>query len=138
MQCLFPENIKKEKRIKISLPFSYTFLFVFVILGRQKIKIKNKILGFGRRDSFITHRAFCDALAEESAKVQTTAGQPEAKPVVASPPPPPLTPSTTVVSPALSIQSSGSNKYGGLKIPHRPRLRRSKLEIELFQVYCLR
>ncbi|RWW08933.1 hypothetical protein GW17_00027599 [Ensete ventricosum] len=24
--------------------------------------------GFGRRDSFITHRAFCDALAEESAK----------------------------------------------------------------------
>ncbi|XXG45566.1 hypothetical protein AAC387_Pa02g0620 [Persea americana] len=27
---------------------------------------------FSRRDSFITHRAFCDALAEESAKVQTT------------------------------------------------------------------
>lgn len=25
---------------------------------------------FGRRDSFITHRAFCDALAEESAKAQ--------------------------------------------------------------------
>lgn len=28
---------------------------------------------FSRRDSFITHRAFCDALAEESAKVQTAA-----------------------------------------------------------------
>ncbi|KAJ6843362.1 uncharacterized protein M6B38_296245 [Iris pallida] len=28
---------------------------------------------FSRRDSFITHRAFCDALAEESAKTQTTA-----------------------------------------------------------------
>ncbi|KAI3916855.1 hypothetical protein MKW92_012442 [Papaver armeniacum] len=27
---------------------------------------------FSRRDSFITHRAFCDALAEESAKAQTT------------------------------------------------------------------
>ncbi|XP_074579783.1 zinc finger protein ENHYDROUS-like [Curcuma longa] len=27
---------------------------------------------FSRRDSFITHRAFCDALAEESAKTETT------------------------------------------------------------------
>ncbi|KAH7524070.1 zinc finger protein GAI-ASSOCIATED FACTOR 1 [Ziziphus jujuba] len=61
---------------------------------------------FSRRDSFITHRAFCDALAEESAKAQTLAGNSEAKAVVASPPPPPHTPSTTVVSPALSIQSS--------------------------------
>ncbi|KAF5468447.1 hypothetical protein F2P56_012597 [Juglans regia] len=68
---------------------------------------------FSRRDSFITHRAFCDALAEESARTQpleipssgpnTNAGH-----VVASspPPPPPLTPTTTVASPALSIQSS--------------------------------
>ncbi|KAF3446292.1 hypothetical protein FNV43_RR11471 [Rhamnella rubrinervis] len=62
---------------------------------------------FSRRDSFITHRAFCDALAEESAKAHTTAaGSSEAKAMVASPPPPPLTPSTSVVSPALSIQSS--------------------------------
>uniref|UniRef100_A0A1D1Y8G9 Protein EARLY HEADING DATE 2 n=1 Tax=Anthurium amnicola TaxID=1678845 RepID=A0A1D1Y8G9_9ARAE len=30
---------------------------------------------FSRRDSFITHRAFCDALAEESAKAQTTAAE---------------------------------------------------------------
>lgn len=66
---------------------------------------------FSRRDSFITHRAFCDALAEESARSQTLAvstdvNNPNAKVVVASPPPPPLTPSTTVVSPAMSIQSS--------------------------------
>lgn len=32
--------------------------------------------GFGRRDSFITHRAFCDALAEESAK---TGAKPQAE-----------------------------------------------------------
>ncbi|MQM21934.1 hypothetical protein Taro_054981 [Colocasia esculenta] len=36
---------------------------------------------FSRRDSFITHRAFCDALAEESAKAQ-----PPAPPAVEEPP----------------------------------------------------
>ncbi|XP_050363175.1 zinc finger protein GAI-ASSOCIATED FACTOR 1-like [Argentina anserina] len=72
---------------------------------------------FARRDSFITHRAFCDALAEESAKNQTLGGSqqlgnPNPNPdagkavLVASPPLPPLTPSNNVVSPALSIQSS--------------------------------
>lgn len=66
-----------------------------------------------RRDSFITHRAFCDALAEESARAQTLAimgkeGDINVKSAVASPPPPPLTPSTTVVSPGLSVQSSGN------------------------------
>ncbi|KAB2619637.1 zinc finger protein NUTCRACKER-like [Pyrus ussuriensis x Pyrus communis] len=74
---------------------------------------------FSRRDSFITHRAFCDALAEESAKTQTLvigpdgSMNPNSNPtpsaksgVVGSPPPPPHTPSNTVVSPALSIQSS--------------------------------
>ncbi|KDP38479.1 hypothetical protein JCGZ_04404 [Jatropha curcas] len=66
---------------------------------------------FSRRDSFITHRAFCDALAEESARAQTLTiigkeGNTNMKSVVASPPPPPLTPSTTVVSPGLSVQSS--------------------------------
>ncbi|KAF2299907.1 hypothetical protein GH714_005919 [Hevea brasiliensis] len=66
---------------------------------------------FSRRDSFITHRAFCDALAEESARAQTVTtmgkeGNTNVKSVVASPPPPPLTPSTTVVSPGLSVQSS--------------------------------
>ncbi|KAG6591325.1 Zinc finger protein ENHYDROUS, partial [Cucurbita argyrosperma subsp. sororia] len=63
---------------------------------------------FSRRDSFITHRAFCDVLAEESARAQTLA-LPYSKPKesdTVSPPPPPLTPTTTVVSPALSIHSS--------------------------------
>ncbi|WCJ35274.1 C2H2-like zinc finger protein [Euphorbia peplus] len=77
---------------------------------------------FSRRDSFITHRAFCDALAEESARAQTFTGlgkEENANVVknvvavgvgvgvgVASPPPPPLTPTTNVVSPGLSVQSS--------------------------------
>lgn len=80
---------------------------------------------FARRDSFITHRAFCDALAEESARARTlvisgSEGNVSASANVnvnanvgvavsvgvASPPQPPLTPSTTVVSPDLSIQSS--------------------------------
>ncbi|GMI96793.1 indeterminate(ID)-domain 2 [Hibiscus trionum] len=48
---------------------------------------------FSRRDSLFTHRAFCDALAEETAR----AGAP------ATPQPPqPLTPSTTMVSPPPS------------------------------------
>ncbi|RDY11780.1 Protein indeterminate-domain 7, partial [Mucuna pruriens] len=32
---------------------------------------------FSRRDSFITHRAFCDALAEESARAMTGTGNPQ-------------------------------------------------------------
>ncbi|KAL2241373.1 protein indeterminate-domain 2-like [Sesamum indicum] len=58
---------------------------------------------FSRRDSFITHRAFCDALAEESAKTQTlvaptspdedknveaAASPPQSPPPQASPAPP--------------------------------------------------
>ncbi|MFQ6642082.1 hypothetical protein Gotur_017972 [Gossypium turneri] len=51
---------------------------------------------FSRRDSFYTHRAFCDALAEENARAQAATFSP-----------PPLTPSTTtMVSPGLSTQSS--------------------------------
>ncbi|KAK1433573.1 hypothetical protein QVD17_10485 [Tagetes erecta] len=81
---------------------------------------------FSRRDSFITHRAFCDALAQESARSQTqnlqtinsdqhthNAHLPEADKVdagvispVCSPPPPPLTPSTGVLSPVQSVLSS--------------------------------
>ncbi|XP_051140315.1 zinc finger protein ENHYDROUS-like [Andrographis paniculata] len=41
---------------------------------------------FSRKDSFITHRAFCDALAEESAKAQPT---PAVGSSTTSPPPPP-------------------------------------------------
>ncbi|KAK4434511.1 Zinc finger protein ENHYDROUS [Sesamum alatum] len=76
---------------------------------------------FSRRDSFVTHRAFCDALAQEGPrtlsqplpatssggdlKVQVLAPPPP-PPAASSPPPPPLTPSTGVLSPVLSIQSS--------------------------------
>ncbi|KAL0438572.1 UNVERIFIED_CONTAM: Zinc finger protein ENHYDROUS [Sesamum latifolium] len=70
-----------------------------------------------QRDSFITHRAFCDALAQESARSQppvlpTSGGDMKVKvvepppPAASSPPPPPLTPSTAVWSPVLSIRSS--------------------------------
>ncbi|XP_022852442.1 protein indeterminate-domain 1-like isoform X1 [Olea europaea var. sylvestris] len=63
---------------------------------------------FSRKDSFITHRAFCDALAQESTRSPTLEVQ-----VVnggsSSPTPPPLTPSSTgVLSPVLSIQSSAA------------------------------
>ncbi|GAA0141277.1 non-receptor serine/threonine protein kinase [Lithospermum erythrorhizon] len=67
---------------------------------------------FSRRDSFITHRAFCDALAQESAKSQVVAESNSDEGVKveeirkSSSPPPPLTPSTGVVSPVFSIQSS--------------------------------
>ncbi|XP_024971778.1 protein indeterminate-domain 2-like isoform X2 [Cynara cardunculus var. scolymus] len=78
---------------------------------------------FSRRDSFITHRAFCDALAQESARSQTqnvvisnsdhhSHRQETAKvevtvlPPSCSPPPPPLTPSTGVLSPVPSVHSS--------------------------------
>ncbi|KAJ6732948.1 PROTEIN INDETERMINATE-DOMAIN 2-LIKE [Salix koriyanagi] len=56
---------------------------------------------FSRRDSFITHRAFCDALAEESARAQPHTPNPNPKPikesdpkvqVESSPPPAPLPP----------------------------------------------
>ncbi|PKU82373.1 protein indeterminate-domain 7 [Dendrobium catenatum] len=43
---------------------------------------------FSRRDSFITHRAFCDALAEESAR-NMSAMNPLTNPLLFHPPPPP-------------------------------------------------
>ncbi|XP_042010157.1 zinc finger protein ENHYDROUS-like [Salvia splendens] len=67
---------------------------------------------FSRRDSFITHRAFCDALALEISRPQPDikgGGDVEPSPpppAASSPPQPPLTPSTLVLSPVLSIQSS--------------------------------
>ncbi|KAK6115825.1 hypothetical protein DH2020_008094 [Rehmannia glutinosa] len=67
---------------------------------------------FSRRDSFITHRAFCDALAQETGRPQPPPAKvrvvpPPTHAVASSPPPPPLTPSTGVLSPVLSVQSSG-------------------------------
>ncbi|XP_021839373.1 zinc finger protein GAI-ASSOCIATED FACTOR 1 [Spinacia oleracea] len=75
---------------------------------------------FSRRDSFITHRAFCDALAEESARNQplnngnknTTKMEIDSKTsitatAIASPPPPPppqLPPTLPPVPPVLQQQ----------------------------------
>ncbi|GKV29881.1 hypothetical protein SLEP1_g38759 [Rubroshorea leprosula] len=72
---------------------------------------------FSRRDSFVTHRAFCDALAEATAKAKplpiksgTAAYQEDTKTTVkntvtTTTSPPPLTPSSSAVSPGLSNQS---------------------------------
>ncbi|KAG8384042.1 hypothetical protein BUALT_Bualt04G0076900 [Buddleja alternifolia] len=79
---------------------------------------------FSRRDSFITHRAFCDALAEESAKTtHTVVPPPDEDPIVeavassSSPPPPPapsppqapaplpVPPPTAAVSSVLPVQN---------------------------------
>lgn len=82
---------------------------------------------FSRRDSFITHRAFCDALAQESVRSQnlaihTTEGSQKveavAPPSTSSPPPPPLTPTTVVLSPVLSIQSSDVPESAPGMLPH--------------------
>nr|DAD40670.1 TPA_asm: hypothetical protein HUJ06_014993 [Nelumbo nucifera] len=68
---------------------------------------------FSRRDSFITHRAFCDALAEESARAQTVANsnseedpklQMVATAATSSPPP---ASSAPVISAGLPIQNPG-------------------------------
>ncbi|CAK9178537.1 unnamed protein product [Ilex paraguariensis] len=84
---------------------------------------------FSRRDSFITHRAFCDALAQESARNQTLAitnseGTLTVQAVTttssSSPPPPPLTPSTGVLSPVLSIQSSELPENQTGLLPQQP------------------
>ncbi|KZV42390.1 zinc finger protein NUTCRACKER [Dorcoceras hygrometricum] len=79
---------------------------------------------FSRRDSFITHRAFCDALAEESTKVHAVAAAPcadedpkvdvltqTAAPHPPSPPPPPIPPpppppATAPQAPALTRVST--------------------------------
>nr|GMC97005.1 protein indeterminate-domain 2 [Ipomoea batatas] len=84
---------------------------------------------FSRRDSFITHRAFCDVLAEESAKAQeevVVAPSCEEEPKAASPPPPPqsppaqqpsppppppppvVPPATTIISSVPTVKTPGS------------------------------
>lgn len=88
---------------------------------------------FSRRDSFITHRAFCDVLAQESAKNhpnEATKSEPKAPivevvsqpPPPSPPPPPPLqvppqvlaqppqtsTPSAVIVSSILPVQSAAT------------------------------
>ncbi|KAK6130906.1 hypothetical protein DH2020_035351 [Rehmannia glutinosa] len=84
---------------------------------------------FSRRDSFITHRAFCDALAQETGRPQPPPAKvrvvpPPTHAVASSPPPPPLTPSTGVLSPVLSVQSSAElpeNQTAQLQPPPPPK-----------------
>ncbi|KAJ4835715.1 hypothetical protein Tsubulata_021721 [Turnera subulata] len=75
---------------------------------------------FSRRDSFITHRAFCDALAEESARAHTQP-PPNPNPGPASPNPnqesdpkvqadsssPPQAPAASPAAPVVASQSTG-------------------------------
>ncbi|XP_059640358.1 zinc finger protein ENHYDROUS-like [Cornus florida] len=63
---------------------------------------------FSRRDSFITHRAFCDALAEECAAVTppTVDENPKFQTLASPPPPPTLPPSTAIISSVLPIRSA--------------------------------
>ncbi|XP_058006128.1 zinc finger protein GAI-ASSOCIATED FACTOR 1-like isoform X2 [Hevea brasiliensis] len=80
---------------------------------------------FSRRDSFITHRAFCDALAEESARTQTRTPtpasnlaaanpNPEGKPNLQvdpppkPPPPPPSVPAAAAPASALPALSQSA------------------------------
>ncbi|GMH14723.1 hypothetical protein Nepgr_016564 [Nepenthes gracilis] len=69
---------------------------------------------FSRRDSFVTHRAFCDALAEESVRAHkmpppptnNTDGDPVAPTAAVSSPTPPCAPeATAVASPIPPIQT---------------------------------
>ncbi|XP_061342331.1 zinc finger protein GAI-ASSOCIATED FACTOR 1-like isoform X1 [Gastrolobium bilobum] len=71
---------------------------------------------FSRRDSFITHRAFCDALAEESARSQTqtppkASSESDSKVVTcdSSPPAAPPPPSLLPPHPAPPVATSQSN-----------------------------
>ncbi|XP_073017746.1 zinc finger protein GAI-ASSOCIATED FACTOR 1-like isoform X1 [Primulina eburnea] len=64
---------------------------------------------FSRRDSFITHRAFCDALAEESTKVQAVATTPcadeDPKVDVLAPTAPQQPPSPPPTPPPAALQA---------------------------------
>ncbi|GMP31699.1 hypothetical protein CsSME_00005807 [Camellia sinensis var. sinensis] len=70
---------------------------------------------FSRRDSFITHRAFCDALAEESTKA--VAPHEDSKIDIVASSPPSLRP-TAEISSVLPIQNSGicGNIFGNFAI----------------------
>nr|KYP66733.1 Zinc finger protein MAGPIE [Cajanus cajan] len=70
---------------------------------------------FSRRDSFITHRAFCDALAEESARSQPptaakASSESDSKAVTGdSPPPPPPTAGAVAAPPPLPPSSQSTS-----------------------------
>lgn len=92
---------------------------------------------FSRRDSFITHRAFCDALAEESARAQPQPQtqnmasvnpnpNPESEPklqVDPSPPPPPpptIAPAPPALSQSVGVISSSVSPTHSPELPDDP------------------
>ncbi|KAK8673207.1 hypothetical protein V6N13_111556 [Hibiscus sabdariffa] len=74
---------------------------------------------FSRRDSFITHRAFCDALAEESAKAQTNpSSEPDPKVLAEdSSPTPTLLPASPPVSAPAPVEVQVSAPALPLPLP---------------------
>ncbi|KAH6797107.1 C2H2-like zinc finger protein [Perilla frutescens var. hirtella] len=83
---------------------------------------------FNRKDSFITHRAFCDALAEESSKAATAPPSTDDAPRIAavvsppSPPasassPPPLPPRVPLQSQAPAPEDSSPSDVVSLVLP---------------------
>lgn len=110
-------------QVRNSSPFLYFYSVFYVLFFNLGFFCSST---FCRRDSFITHRAFCDALAEESAKAQpqslvdkpvSNSSQKAVEPVEPNPKlsPPPSPPaaasppqSACVLSPpVLPIQSQG-------------------------------
>ncbi|KAK8446576.1 hypothetical protein SEVIR_9G508700v4 [Setaria viridis] len=77
---------------------------------------------FSRRDSFITHRAFCDALAEESAKARAEAPPAEengGSAAVGPPPAPPLTQAPVPAAP-VPLRQQPPPPPPAPAPPHRP------------------
>ncbi|XP_050206687.1 zinc finger protein GAI-ASSOCIATED FACTOR 1-like [Mercurialis annua] len=79
---------------------------------------------FSRRDSFITHRAFCDALAEESARGEPTVAansNPESKKkLLVDPPPPQQSPPPPPPAPPALSQSAGGVASASVSPAHSP------------------
>ncbi|CAL4929606.1 unnamed protein product [Urochloa decumbens] len=84
---------------------------------------------FSRRDSFITHRAFCDALAEESAKARAEAPPAEENGGSAAAAPPPAPPPTTTQAPVPAPPAPVRQQPPAAPAPpHRPEQRTNEPE----------
>ncbi|CAN6301921.1 unnamed protein product [Urochloa humidicola] len=84
---------------------------------------------FARRDSFITHRAFCDALAEESAKARAEAPPADEKGGTANAAPPPAPPaSTQATAPSAPVRQQPPPPPVAPAPLHRPEQRANEPE----------
>ncbi|GJN30588.1 hypothetical protein PR202_gb18903 [Eleusine coracana subsp. coracana] len=82
---------------------------------------------FSRRDSFITHRAFCDALAEESAKARVGAPPEEDRSSAPVCPPPAPPPAQAPVAPApLRQQPPPPPLPAATPVPHHQEQRNDR------------